>query len=213
MTTPSGDEAATADEYVAVGNGAELFEAPSVFYLRHSEAIQRWAGLEGAAREATVGFLDRVVDDYEPVQPSEGWSRAISVETGGKYRHHLFWPTDCPMQSEDIPKLAVCFGYHTSRVTVAPGSHVPFVGVRPGEASMQNPWREEFLRGDGSSALEIRKRRGYRFDREWPAWRPVTSTGPWWDDLDAYRTQVHSAIDEFIVAFAADIERTIRSFT
>lgn len=212
MTEP-GDDAASADEYEARGVGAEVFEAPSVFYLRHADAIQRWAALEGTAREATVGFLDRVVDDYEPVDLAEGWSSATAVETGGKYRHHLFWPADCPMQNDDIPKIAVCFGYHTSRVTVAPGTHIPFVGVRPGEASMQNPWRHEFLRGPGSSALEIREQRGYRFGKEWPVWRPVTSTGPWWDDLDGYRSQVHAAIDEFIVAFGADIERTIRSLT
>lgn len=200
-------------DYTAAGAGAEHFDAPAVFYLAHAEAIERWHELRHPARAATSAFLDTIPDDLELPPLASSWS-VVPADTGASYRHHLIAPDACPLATDGTPAIAACFGWKTTRVTVTPGSFTPFVGVRIGTGKPDDTaWRQEFLRGPGSRALEIRGSRGYRPAGEWPAWKQVTAAGPWWQSLDAYRETALSAIADCLDDFAQEIERTIAART
>lgn len=205
-------DAGSTDEYAAIGTGAENFEAPAVFYLTHMEAIERWHGLRDAAVAATAGFLDTIFDDFELPDSKASWSVTVA-DTGG-YRHHLVAPEHCPPAADGTPAIAACFGWHTKRVTISTGSYVPFVGVRIGAGPpLAGEWRQEFLRGTGSRALDIRNSRGYHAAGEWPAWKDVTASGRWWESLDSYRSQALAAVGRCIDDFGPDIERTLAAMT
>lgn len=197
------------DNYAAVGLGAEHFKAPAVFYLTHAEAIESWHDLRGEAIEATAAFLDTLLDDFEPPPVAATWE-VTTASTSGRFRHHLIAPLECPPAADGTPALAVCVGWHTTRVWLPPSDYTPFVGVRIGEGTPDaSAWREEFLRGPGAAALEIRKRTGYRRSMEWPVWKEVPASGEWWHALDTYRAQLLSALEACVTNFAGEIDRTV----
>ena len=200
-------------DYTAAGVGAEHFDAPAVFYLAHADAIERWHELRHPARAATSAFLDTIPDDLELPAIAPTWS-VVDADTASNYRHHLISPDSCPLAADGTPAIAACFGWRASHVSISPGTYTPFVGVRIGAGKPESAdWRQEFLRGTGSQALDIRGSRGYRPAGEWPAWKQVTAAGPWWQSLDAYRETVLAAIGTCIEDFAGEIERTVAAKT
>ena len=197
-----------ADFVPANGVGLELFEAPALFFLTHAESIRRWSDLEEVARSATNAYLETVGEDLEGRPAERSWAPGVA-DVGKGYRLFLFAPPGTPPADDDTPSIACFFGWNQKRVRITAHIETPFVGVRVGLGENQAQWRSTFLDGGEGTARRTRESGVYRSGRVWPAWKQVTGHDRWWEDLDAYRSEVVSAFNACLESFAIDVERTV----
>ena len=194
-----------ADLVEAAGAGAELFEAPALFYLTHAEAIRRWSALGQHARDATNAYLTSLQPDLQGATP---WELA-PFDTARSYRHLLAAPPGAPLAEDESPAIACCFGWNQRAVRLTQHTWMPFVGVRVGPGAALDRWRRVFLEDGQRDLRPTIDRLGYRRDREWPAWKQVIGGDEWWADLDGYRAKVVAAFEECVGTFGPEVERTV----
>lgn len=182
----------TADEPLIpqpVGDGAELFDDRSLFYLHNRDLIERWGALRYDAIQAAGRWLDTLSDPVFSLR--EGWAPWKGL--AGKYRA-LFV---CPILALADTPPGVGVGIAWNDAGVQPDrkgdSTSPFVGIRViSDLAEQVP---TFL-----DAVDGGESHGYLVSANWPRYRYITAPPRWWEHLDSYR-------DHLLAEAAAVVER------
>jgi hypothetical protein len=199
-----------ADLVEAGGRGAELFEAPALFYLTHADTIRRWSALRARARDATNLYLSSIQTDLETIDGLGNWE-VIARDTARSYRHVLAAPPGTPPADDGAPAIACCFGWNQRAVRLTQHTWMPFVGIRVGAGAERDLWRRTFLDGDGRDLRPTVESLGYHRDKEWPVWQAILGGDGWWAELDDYREKVVGAFERCHSAFGRDVERTVEA--
>jgi hypothetical protein len=186
----------------AQGTGAELFDAPTSFYLTHRRSIEAWHSLRRAADQTVHEFLRSMVDPIAELAQEHGWDPRF-LDFGGRYfaQAALAVGPDGP----NGPALCVGLGWQRREVRPDDPENAPYVGIRTSrDATDLRAWLMEFGR---PSVRDLREANGYRGDRRWPVFRYVPATSGWWADLDGYRdectAQLRTLINDFRPAIDA----------
>ena len=176
------------------GRGAELFDAPAVFYLTFRHDIERWHALREQALESFDAWMADLADDVAAVGHRHDLDTA-AFDTAGGYRHYLLHHSDTPAV-HGVPALAVCLGWRAGRASPTGKTYAPFVGVRADpDHSDHQQLREQFLGANDDAGRGLRNAHGFKGDRQWPVWTPVPGADRWWTDLDSYREKLMSELD------------------
>lgn len=194
----------------ASGRGAELFDAPSVFYLTYREHIERWHGLGRPAGDAIDRWLDALSADFDDRAVSAGLLMRPG-NTGAGYSHFLLFPPDTPATESGVPLIASCLGWKRGQAIPTGKRYAPFVGVRVDRTVPSV--REAFLACDDGHPRRLRAELGMQRDAEWPVWHYVLGENAWWSDLDAYRTELLHAFDRVLEKFGDAVAKTARAAT
>jgi hypothetical protein len=181
------------------GQGADLFDVPTTFFLTHREQIERWYALKARAAEAVHEYLLTFHDELEAVAAEEDLELRL-FETGRQRWNLLLWPPDMALDAKGEPPIAVGLRWHRIDTVIEEEARAPRVGVRVGRAGRNDVW-ERFLSSGQPSTRQLRDQEGYRSDRIWPVFRNVPSTPHWWADLDGYRAQVAQELTEVVRLF------------
>lgn len=201
-------EAAAPDEPVeAKGVGADLFDAPTVFFLTYERQIRRWAALGERARETAGQFLETLAPDFEQALAQFGVT-ATAADTAGGLHHFLFALQDTPTAADSTPAIALSFGWPRRSLKMMPG-YAPFVAVRVGPGPVGERARDIFLGGDAGRVRLIRKEQKYNRAKEWPVYAEVLGKEHWWADLDDYRRLAVIQLSRFADLFVGHIRRTV----
>ena len=182
----------------ADGEGAELFDAPTLFYLTYREDIERWHALKErtnqAVREYLVGLREDIADIVESQNLTVG-----EFKTGSRYRSLLVWPMNTHNSDDGEPPLAVGLRWSHHRPALEEAGDAPRVGVRAARGHDQ--MREQFLSAGHPDTRQLRQEHGYRSDKRWPAFREVPASPNWWADLDRYRNALLEVLEETLSIF------------
>lgn len=180
------------------GEGADLFEAPTTFFLTHRESIERWYALKRRADDAVHQYLLSFVDDIEDLGEQQGLQSGI-FEVGRQHHCLLLWPPATPLRPDDAPPIGIGLSWKRGDVAIDGDHRAPCVGVRTGRGS--DTVREAFLTAGDPDSRRLRQRHGYDGDRPWPVFRYVTGETAWWADLDGYRVRVMNELRDVVDLF------------
>jgi hypothetical protein len=163
------------------GEGSELFDAPSLFYLTHRATIDDWARLREEASRATDEWLSTVIPRrLERVAAAIGWT--VSQVKGRIFLH----PTQMPMHL-DRPVCAI--GLAWTPTSVSPATAAMWTGVRVEPKFTEAPAREFFV-AEAHDRLEPDAGWKPRADPSWPIYRYLDGVERWWTNLDGFRERL-----------------------
>jgi hypothetical protein len=183
----------------ANGDGADLFDDPSLFYLTYREHIERWSALKDRASQAVDQYFLGFREGVEVVADREGLA-VDTFKTGNRFRSLLLWPPTAAVVLDDgEPPIAIGLRWPHKRPAIEEAGHAPRVGIRV--APRQEQLREQFLSAGEPDTRQLRDQHGYRSDRRWPAFREVPGAPGWWADLDSYRSTLIEALQTTIGMF------------
>ncbi len=190
----------------ASGEGSELFDAPSLFYLTHRATIDYWARLREEASRATDQWLSAVIPPrLERVAAAIGWT--VSHVKGRIFLH----PTQIPMHL-DRPVCAI--GLAWTPTSVSPATAAMWTGVRV-EPKFTEPARDFFI-AEAQNQLEPDAGWKLSADPSWPTYRNLDEVERWWTNLDDFRDrladEVAAATERFgnsILAVLARLNRPL----
>lgn len=177
----------------AQGDGAELFDAPTSFYLTHRQSIEAWHSLKRVADRAVHEFLSSLADPIAELALTNGWEPRF-LDFGGRYYAHgvLAVGPDGP----DGPALVVGLGWQHKEVRPDQDTNAPYVGIRVASGA---PELRAWLMDVGQPTMrERRDAIGDLGDRRWPVYRYVPALPGWWGDLDGYRERCLRQLTDFI---------------
>jgi hypothetical protein len=188
------------------GEGSELFDAPSLFYLMHRATIDDWARLQKEASRATDEWLSTVIPPrLEQVAAAIGWT--VSYVKGRILLH----PTRMPMHL-DHPVCAI--GLAWTPTSVSPATGALWTGVRVEPKFTEVPAREFFV-AEAHDRLEPDAGWKLSADPKWPTYRYLDGVERWWTNLDDYRAlltrEVAAATERFGNSIIAVLDRFDRS--
>ena len=182
----------------ANGDGAELFDDPTLFYLSYREHIERWHALKDRANQAVHQYFLGLREDVEVIAEREELAAGL-FKTGNPFRSLLLWPSAAVALEDDQPPIAIGLRWPHKRPAIDEPGHAPRVGVRV--APRQEQLREEFLSTGEPDTRRLRDQHGFRSDNRWPAFREVPGDPGWWADLDGYRNTLLEAVQTTVDIF------------
>ncbi|MEA2825711.1 MAG: hypothetical protein QOG43_150 [Actinomycetota bacterium] len=174
------------DPVPAVGDGADVFDQPALFFLTHQATIEQWAKLSTAAAEAGHQWLSTTVRAALADLAAQRGLELSAVAGPGQWQHLLLHPAETPTVGDE-PVIGVGLCWHRQRLD--PQNYLPFIGVRVGSNPQGAAAGTAFLDGGG---LQLRNEFHWRGKGEptWPAYFHLDPFERWWQDLDAYRAVI-----------------------
>ena len=191
----------------ARGQGAELFDAPSLFYLTHRRSIEAWHSLRRPAREVVDRYLMTLAEPLEE----------LAVELGGRlevYNEDERFPVLALFSSGDgrkglePPSLLAGVEWDRNHVRVHDPANAPIVGVRV-SSKHHDELRQRFLDAGDPPARHVRDHQGYQRTAWWPALTRCVGPETWWSDLDGYRDLLTTAVRQLIDDFKPALDETL----
>jgi hypothetical protein len=152
------------------GEGSELFDPPSLFYLTHRVTIDEWARLRKEASRATDEWLSTVIRRHlERFTGSMGWT--VSHVKGRLLLH----PTQMPMH---LDRPACAIGLAWTPASVSPKTAALWTGVRVEPKFVEADTRALFL-AEAQHQLEPDAGWKQTADPSWPAYRYLDGVERW----------------------------------
>ncbi len=171
------------DPLPAVGDGADVFDQPVLFFLTHQEIIEQWGRLSTAAAETGHQWLSSTVRAALEDLSAQRGMELSAVAGPAQWQHLLLHPAETPtVGDEPIIGIGLCW----NRQRLDPRNYLPFVGVRVGTNPQGAAAGAAFLDGGG---LQLREQFHWRGKGEptWPAYFYLDPFDRWWEQLDDYR--------------------------
>lgn len=188
------------DELIeADGEGADFFDAPTIFYLTHREDIERWHALRERANRAVHEYFVSLRDDVESIVEDQAFVVDV-FKTGSPFHSLLIWPSSDHELADGQPPIAIGLRWPHQRPALEDAGGAPRVGVRvaPGHKQL----REQFLDFGEPDTRQLREAHGFRTDNPWPAYKEVPADPGWWADLDGYRDTLLEALQDGLSIFS-----------
>jgi hypothetical protein len=102
------------DSKPAVGDGADVFNQPALFFLTHQETIEQWAKLRVAAAEAGHQWLSTTARTALAEFAAQRDMELSAVAGPAQYQHLLLHPADTPTVGDE-PVIGVGLAWHRQR--------------------------------------------------------------------------------------------------
>ncbi len=167
------------------GEGGELFDAPSLFYLTHQEAIDEWARLRQVAIRANEWLSTVMPPRLEEVAATMGFTVSHRPASQGE-AWILLHPPEMPTH-DGRPILAIGLAWSPTSINLATTGL--WAGVRVETGASGVGVRELFLQ-DAQRHLEAEAGWKLSGDASWPTYRYLNGVQRWWTDLDDCRERL-----------------------
>lgn len=170
----------------AAGEGGELFDAPSLFYLTHQEAIDEWARLREVAIRVTNEWLSTVMPPrLEQLAATMGFTLSHRPVSQGE-AWILLHPPKMPIH-DGRPILAIGLAWFPTSINLATTG--VWAGVRVETGASGVGVRELFLQ---EAQRHLEPADGWKLsgDASWPTYRYLNGVQRWWTDLDRCRERL-----------------------
>jgi hypothetical protein len=169
------------DPVPANGEGSDVFDAPSLFYLTNRRLIDEWAGLKLVAAQSFSEWLGRTFRDSF-AQAASGLNLSVSYVRGPGAFHHVVAHPEGMSVLNGRPVLGVGLGWPSKSVNPESSGSM-FACVRVSRNKTGRAAAKVFLDNGGR---EYRQTHGLRGSDEaaWPVFRNLHAGEQWWTNLD-----------------------------
>jgi len=198
----------TPDLVEARGQGAELFDAPSLFYLTHRRSIEAWHSLRRPTREVVDRYLMTLAEPLEELALELGGRLEMFYEDA-RYPVLALFANEDGRAGTEPPSMLAGVEWDRNHVRVDDPATAPIVGVRI-SSKHHDPLRQRFLDAGDPPARHVRDREGYQRSNWWPAFTRCVGSETWWSDLDGYRDLLAAAVRKLIDDFKPALEKALR---
>jgi len=192
----------------ARGQGAELFDAPSRFFLTHRESIETWYALRRPATAAVDRYLLTLAEPLEELSDAFGW-QFQSFEYGSNYRALAVAASDEEPCRTRGPSMLVGIEWRAVAVGVDDTATAPVVGVRI-SSTHDDGLRQRFLDAGQPAAKLVRERDNYDKNSWWAMFTRSVGDPAWWNDLDGYRNQTVNTLRGLLEQVRPAIEAVLK---
>ena len=191
----------------ASGHGAEVFDAPTLFYLTHQTSIETWHALQRPTRRVVDRYLMTLAEPLEEIALEFGGHLEI-LDDGGRYPLLSLLASDGMTPGLAKPAMLIGVEWDRNQVRIDDGANAPIVGVRIG-SKHHDGLRQKFLDAGDPSARHVRKREGYDRSSWWPALTRCVGPANWWADLDGYRDLLMTTVRKLVNDFKPALDETV----
>ena len=191
----------------ALGQGAELFDAPSLFYLTHRTSIETWHALRRPAREVVDRYLMTLAEPLEDLALELG-GRLDIFDDDARYPVLALFATEDSAEGSALPSMLDGLEWDRNQVRIDDPATAPVVGVRIG-SKQNNELRQRFLDTGQPPARHVRDREGYVRSPWWAAFTRCVGPTAWWADLDGYRDLLTGTVRKLVHDFGPALEETL----
>lgn len=198
---------ANPDLVEARGQGAELFDAPSLFYLTHRRSIEAWHSLRRPTWKVVDRYLMTFAEPLEEVAEELGGRLEIFNEDA-RFPALAVFANAHGRTGSQPPSMLAGVEWDRNQVRVDDPANAPIVGVRI-SSKHHDELRQRFLDAGDPPARLVRDRQGYQRSPWWPAFTRCVGPETWWSDLDGYRDMLTTAVRKLIDDFKPALDETL----
>lgn len=191
----------------AVGEGADVFDAPSLFYLTNRRLIDEWAALKLVAAQSMSDWLGRAFRDKLAHEVSRLNLSVAYVRGPGSFHHVVAYPASMTIISTK-PVLAIGLGWAAKSVDPV-NSGSMFACARVSRNKTGRAAAKVFLDNGGRA---FRVEHGFRGKDEeaWPVFKNLQMAEKWWTRLD---TVCEDLIDETMALVNGTLDALFQAAT
>ncbi len=191
----------------ARGQGAELFDAPSLFYLTHRRSIDAWHALRRPAGKVVDRYLMTMAEPLEELA-LELCGRLEIFDDDARYPVLALFTNAHIAPGSTRPSMLAGVEWDRKQVRLDDPATAPVVGIRIG-SKRHDALRQRFLDAGDPPARQVRDRQGYDRSSWWPAFTRCVGPATWWSDLDGYRDLLTTAVRKLVEDFKPALEETL----
>lgn len=178
------------DPIPALGEGADAFNAPALFYLSHRRLIDEWASLRPVASKAVSDWLGRAFRDRLAHEVAGLQLRVAYVSGPGAFHHVVAYPENMTVLGSR-PVLGIGLGWSSKSVDPEMSGSM-FSCVRASRNKTGRAAAQVFV-DNGGRAFRLEHGLRGSDDDTWPVFKNLQTGERWWTRLDAF---CESLIDE-----------------